>query len=760
VQVPLGQVFVPFVAVHTVPHVPQFVAVFSDASQPFDTSVSQFPNPAVHAIEHSPDPQLGVPLLLLQTTPHAPQFDALFCVPISHPSGDSPLQFPKPAVHAPSTHEPEAHDSAAFARSHTAPHAPQLPRVARLVSHPLVALPSQFAKPALHVPIWQAPLKHVAPALAKAQTVPHAPQFVALVFVFVSQPSAAPPVQLPKPTAQDTEHTDAVQVGVALTVEHAAAHAPQFAALVVVFVSQPSATIPLQLPKPTVQVPSAQVPAAQVSVLFARSQTTPHAPQSVSVRMFFSQPLLGLPSQLAKPTAHVGTHVPAVHTFVPFTAAHAEPHALQLAALVFRLDSQPFAATASQLPKPALQAPRTQAPAVQLAPAFANVQVVPHAPQLVTVAFRFVSQPFAPLPSQSPQPALQLGTHAPVVQAVVPCAFAQAFPQDPQLATVVFRFVSQPSDAIPLQLPKPTLQAPRVQTPPGQVSAALARLQTTPQPPQSVSVVVLFSQPLEAMPSQLAKPALQAGTQLPDGQLVVPLPFVQVEPQAPQFVVVFSDASQAVETRRSQLPKPGAQTMLHAPSAQLAVPLVELHAAPQAPQLVTVVPRFVSHPFAGSRSQSAKPAVQAPSVQTPATHDSAAFARLQSAPQAPQFGRLVFRFVSQPSPGIPLQSPSPALQTEMPQTPAMQFGVPPTAGHTLPHAPQFETVVWVFTSHPFAAVPSQFAKPTVQAPSVQLPDAHDSAAFARSHTAPQAPQFVREVRRVSQPLEAMLSQLA
>jgi hypothetical protein len=624
----------------------------------------------------------------------------------------------------------------------------------------LVALPSQFAKPALHVPIWQAPLKHVAPALAKEQTVPHAPQFVALVFVFVSQPSAAPPEQLPKPTAQDTEHTDAVQVGVALTVEHAAAHAPQFAALVVVFVSQPSATIPLQLPKPTLHVPSAHVPAAQVSVLFARSQTTPHAPQSVSVRMFFSQPLLGLPSQLAKPTAHVGTHVPAVHTFVPLIWAHAEPHALQLAALVFRLDSQPFAATASQLPKPALQAPRTQAPAVQLAPAFANVQVVPHAPQLVTVAFRFVSQPFAPLPSQSPQPALQLGTHAPVVQAVVPCAFAQAFPQDPQLATVLFRFVSQPSDARPLQLPKPTLQAPSVHTPAGHVSAAFARSHTAPQPPQSVSVAVLFSQPLAAMPSQLAKPALQTGTQLPDGQLVVPLPFVQAEPQLPQFATVFSDASQPSPMTRLQLPKLALQTMLQAESAQLAAPFAELQAAPQAPQLVAVVPRFVSHPLVGSRSQSAKPAVQVPRVHTPATHVSLAFARLQSCPHPPQWVRLVFRLVSHPSAPLPLQSPNPALQTEMPQTPAMQFGVPPTAGHTLPQAPQFEIFVWVFTSHPFAAVPSQFSKPTAQAPSVQLPDAHDSAAFARSHTAPQTPQFVREVRGVSQPLEAMLSQLA
>jgi hypothetical protein len=94
-------------------------------------------------------------------------------------------------------------------------------------------------------------------------------------------------------------------------------------------------------------------------------------------------------------------------------------------------------------------------------------------------------------------------------------------------------------------------------------------------------------------------------------------------------------------------------------------------------------------------------------VHTPETQDSEAFARLHTAPQAPQLARFVFRFVSQPSAELPLQSPRPVLQLEMPQTPATQFAVPPVDGQTFPHALQFDTLVCVFTSQPLDAMPSQ-----------------------------------------------------
>lgn len=134
------------------PHVPQFATVLSDASQPFETSVSQFPKFALHAIEQAPRAQLGVPLLLLQVVPQAPQFETLICVFTSQPLPGVPSQLPKPDVQVPSAQLPDAQDSAAFARSHTAPQVPQLERVVRLVSQPLVVLPSQLPKFALQLP--------------------------------------------------------------------------------------------------------------------------------------------------------------------------------------------------------------------------------------------------------------------------------------------------------------------------------------------------------------------------------------------------------------------------------------------------------------------------------------------------------------------------------------------------------------------------------------------------------------------------------
>ena len=74
-------------------------------------------------------------------------------------------------------------------------------------------------------------------------------------------------------------------------------------------------------------------------------------------------------------------------------------------------------------------------------------------------------------------------------------------------------------------------------------------------------------------------------------------------------------------------------------------------------------------------------------------------------------------------------------------------------------SPQLLALVWMLTSQPLFATPSQLAKPAAQAPRMQAPVAHDSAAFARSHTTPQAPQFDRVVVLVSHPLLASPSQL-
>lgn len=97
------------------------------------------------------------------------------------------------------------------------------------------------------------------------------------------------------------------------------------------------------------------MPVAQDTLPFAAEQAVPQAPQSVSVRRFVSQPLLGLPSQFANPDAQVGAHTPFVQVVAPFAFVQAFPQAPQFAALVPKFASQPLAPLPSQLPNPALQ---------------------------------------------------------------------------------------------------------------------------------------------------------------------------------------------------------------------------------------------------------------------------------------------------------------------------------------------------------------------------------------------------------------------
>ena len=83
----------------------------------------------------------------------------------------------------------------------------------------------------------------------------------------------------------------------------------------------------------------------------------------------------------------------------------------------------------------------------------ATTHAMPHAPQWATVVAVPVSQPLAALPSQLPKPAAQLATaHAPAEQVGVALGRTQALAQRPQLATEVARLTSQPLAALPSQL--------------------------------------------------------------------------------------------------------------------------------------------------------------------------------------------------------------------------------------------------------------------------------------------------------------------
>jgi hypothetical protein len=245
------------------------------------------------------------------------------------------------------------------------------------------------------------------------------------------------------------------------------------------------------------------------------------------------------------------------------------------------------------------------------------------------------------------------------------------------------------------------------------------------QEPQAVTLLLkLASQPLLAIPSQLPKPGLQLGVHTPVVHTLVPFWAWHVLPHAPQWVAdVFVLTSHPVAARPSQFPNPVLHAMVQAPSEQPGEPFVPLHTVPQPPQFEALVSVLVSQPLLALPSQLPKPELHAPSVQVPLTHDSVALARSHSAPQAPQFARLVLVLVSQPLPELPSQSPSPGLHDETPQTPPTQFGVPPVAGHTFPHVLQLLTSVFVLVSHPLFGLPSQFLNPAeqvgTQAPPVQ-----------------------------------------
>jgi hypothetical protein len=187
-----------------------------------------------------------------------------------------------------------------------------------------------------------------------------------------------------------------------------------------------------------------QTPPGQVSVALAKSHGTPQLPQLTTVVVLVSQPLLGLPSQLANPALHVGAHAPAAHTVLPLGLLQATPHPPQFES-VFSGVSQPFAALPSQLPNPALQDTSAQVPFWQAPTPFAYVQALLQAPQLVRLVLVLVSQPLLGLASQLAKPAAQTGVQTLAVQEVVPLAFVQTVVQVPQWLTSFAELISQPS---------------------------------------------------------------------------------------------------------------------------------------------------------------------------------------------------------------------------------------------------------------------------------------------------------------------------
>ena len=138
----------------------------------------------------------------------------------------------------------------------------------------------------------------------------------------------------------------------------------------------------MQSPRPVLHEAMAHAPATHAIVAFeTAAQVVPHPPQLVTVLSARSQPFVELPSQLPHPALQVDRHDPIEQLADAFArVGHATPHAPQ-SVVVRTFRSQPFATAASQSAKPVPQLEIRQPPATQTPVAFAGAQAEPHPPQ-------------------------------------------------------------------------------------------------------------------------------------------------------------------------------------------------------------------------------------------------------------------------------------------------------------------------------------------------------------------------------------------
>jgi hypothetical protein len=94
--------------------------------------------------------QALLPWPFVQALPHAAQFEIVpSCT--SQPFDELPSQFAKPAVQLPIVHVPVEHDALAFANEQATLQLPQSVSVVTLRSQPLSGLPSQLLNPVLQL---------------------------------------------------------------------------------------------------------------------------------------------------------------------------------------------------------------------------------------------------------------------------------------------------------------------------------------------------------------------------------------------------------------------------------------------------------------------------------------------------------------------------------------------------------------------------------------------------------------------------------
>ena len=136
--------------------------------------------------------------------------------------------------------------------------------------------------------------------------------------------------------------------------------------------------------------------------------------------------------------------------------------------------------------------------------------------------------------------------------------------------------------------------------------------------------------------------------------------------------------------------------------------------------------------------------LQAATTQPLVLHAARALASEQALPQLWQLVVLLPRLTSQPFAALPSQSAKPALQVN-PQVPELHAGTAlATPGHTVPHMPQLAVSVEKLAQTPVAA---QYVVPAGQ----ELTQLEPAQRVPAVQAVPHMPQFVLVVVEVSQP---------
>lgn len=112
---------------------------------------------------------------------------------------------------------------------------------------------------------------------------------------------------------------------------------------------------------------------------------------------------------------------------------------------------------------------------------FAAVHWVLHAPQLFTLLVVAVSQPLATFPSQFWNPGEHAIPHCPAEHEGVPCTLLQILLQLPQELTLISVLVSHPFATLPSQSANGAVQDAIWQLPEEQDATAFGKLQVVPQ---------------------------------------------------------------------------------------------------------------------------------------------------------------------------------------------------------------------------------------------------------------------------------------